>query len=232
VKFNEKENPMSSTCACGSITAAAPTVTTFDIAHLLRVQSASQQSLARAFPAAQPALGAANLLSGAALPAGTGCQVHMVSDGAMLISTSQVVANQGHLVLTGSIGPLPYEIDLDFSLDGSTITVTLQVKKPIPLGPYTWTYHLGGLTVDAAGKVVSATSVVPVDLNTPASVAVASGINWLCVLKCGGTTILPILIQCLPSLVGGAGGYIACVIASAGSAAASIAACIAKDCVG
>lgn len=218
-------------CGCGGEQATLPAVSTVDVQQLAHFQSAGQQALVQAFAPARTVLAQANLLSGAAVPQGTTGQLHVTPEGGLLVSTGHASGNEGHVVLTGSIGPLPYELHLTFKLDGMVVTVTMELKKPIPLGPYTWKFRLGGVATGPKGELLSATSVVAEDLSMAAAVA-GRGIDWWCALKCGGLGILGILVKCLPALIsGGPPGYIACVTASAGGGAAGIAACIAKDCV-
>ena len=55
----------------------------------------------------------------------------------------------GDVTLTGTIGLFPVELHLTVKIDGDTVTVTLEVDKPIHLGPFTWTFKLGGVSRDA-----------------------------------------------------------------------------------
>lgn len=129
--------------------------------------------------------------------------------------------------LSGAIGPFPVELHLSVKLDGDTVTVTLEIEKPIHLGPFTWTFKLGGVVRDAQGNLIGAQSIA-LSPDTPAFDAAGFGSHFLCILKCAGLAILPILLGCLPSLTGGPQGFIACVVAKAGTGAAAIAACVAK----
>lgn len=160
--------------------------------------------------------------------AGQGAQpverYHFTPEGDFLVSSATSVGNEGDVVLRGSIGPFPYEIHLKIKLDGSTVQVTLDMDKPIDLPPYTWTFDLLGIIKDAQGNTVGASDIKP-----SASMA-AAGFDYWCILRCGGTTILAILLKCLPSLVGGPAAFVSCVTASAGEGAAGIAACIASKC--
>jgi hypothetical protein len=223
---------MQRTCSCATEYDSLPRVTTLDLPHLAQLQSMGQSQLARSFAPARGARGAAGQPAAAAPPPGTTGQLHTVADGGVLFSTGHASDNEGYLVLTGVIGPFPYEIHLSVALEGTTVTVTIELKKPVPLGPYTWKFSLGGAVTGANGELVAATSVSPIDLVIPAAAAASLGLDWGCVLRCGGTAILGTLLKCLPSLSGGPSAYIACVTASAGGAAAAIAACIAQKCVG
>jgi hypothetical protein len=223
---------MERNCACATEYDPLPPVTTLDLPHLAQLQSMGQSQLAKSFAPARSAKVAAAPLAIAAPPPGTTGQLHTVADGGVLFSTGHASDNEGYLVLTGVIGPFPYEIHLSVALEGTTVAVTIELKKPIPLGPYTWKFALGGAVTGSNGELVAATSVSPVDLVIPAAAAASLALDWGCVLRCGGTAILGILLKCLPSLTGGPSSYIACVTASAGGGAAAIAACIAQKCVG
>jgi hypothetical protein len=88
--------------------------------------------------AARAALANANLFSISAVPQGVTSQLHVTAGGGSFVSTSHAESNEGHVVLTGSVGTLPYELHLDFSQTGRVVEVTLKLVKPIPLGPYIW----------------------------------------------------------------------------------------------
>ncbi len=150
--------------------------------------------------------------------------IHITESGDILSTSAQAFGNDGHIVLRGSIGPFPYEMHLTVKMDGSTITVTLDIEKPINLPPYVWSFDLQGIMSNAAGDIVSATGVKP-SLTMP-----AMGLDWWCVARCGGLAILTILVTCLPALAGGPAAYIACVTGRAGEGAAGIAVCIAEKC--
>lgn len=153
--------------------------------------------------------------------------IHTTADGGVFLTTSSLGKLQGDISLAGTIGPLPVELHLSVKVDGDAITVTLELDKPIHLGPYTWTFKLGGIVRDAQGAIIGAQS-VSLSPETPAFKAAGAGSHFLCILKCAGLAVLPILIGCLPSLSGGLQGFIACVVGKAGTAAASIAACVGK----
>lgn len=224
---------MTATCPYTEEPQSLPSITTLDLFEVARWQAVSQHILVGYCAAAQGAIAEPALFGTDTLPAGAARQLHITPDNAVLVSTSYATESEGHVVVTGSIGPFPYELHLSFRLDGMAVTVTMEVKKPIPMGPYTWTFRLGGAVIGPAGGVLSATSVLPENFVNSADGGVAShGLDWLCVLRCGGTAILGILVRCLPALVsGGPAGFIACVTSQAGSGAAGIAACVARTCV-
>jgi hypothetical protein len=149
--------------------------------------------------------------------------VHTTSGGGVFLTTSSAGGLQGDVTLTGSIGPLPVELHMTVRVDpaAATVTVTLELIKPIHLPPYTWTFKLGGVARDANKNLIGAQSLT-LSPDTPAFEAAGIGSHFLCFLKCAGLAILPILIECLPSFATGPQGFIACVVAKAGSCAASI----------
>lgn len=127
------------------------------------------------------------------------------------------------------IGFIPYELQVQVSLDNASLVVTLQMIKPFPLGPFTWRFDLGGITTNDAGEITGARTVTLAD--SEIAPAALGGFNWWCVLKCGGVGILPVLAMCLPSLAGGPGAFVACVVGKLGGSVAGIAACVAQKCV-
>jgi hypothetical protein len=180
----------------------------------------------------------------AALPAESpvDLQFHISPQGDALAASSLVQGNTGDVVLSGSVFGIPYEAHIQVKLEGSTVTVTLTVTKPIPLGPFTWTFNLGGIVRNAANEIVGAASVT-LDpsaslMGGPAEAAAvdaeAAAFNFgrvLCILKCGGATVAPTLLACLPSLGGGVPAYVACVTAKLSTGdAAKIAVCVATTC--
>jgi hypothetical protein len=163
-------------------------------------------------------------------------QIHLFPERQALSTSASSVGGDGSVALHGALGPIPYEFTLKLKLDITQISVTFDMNKPIDMPPYTWTFALGGVRKDATGAVIGAGDVTLVPEATPAFYVVgtpqaAAPRPFLCILKCAGIAILPVLIKCLPSLAGGPPAYVACVVASAGEAAAGIAACVAS-CLG
>lgn len=156
-------------------------------------------------------------------------EIHAM-DGALLVSSALATGNRGDVVLQGTIGTLPYELHLGFVMADGNITVSLELTKPFKAGPFEWTYQMSGLRRDGSGGIVGATGLVPLANALPQS-ATPMGLSGWCILKCGGITLLGVLVRCLPSLAGGVPGYIACVTSQAGRGAAGIAACIAQKCL-
>ena len=196
--------------------------------QLTNLFGAVQESLSKVSPAAAALFKSASPAE--LMDAGQGIQthVHIAPNGDTLVSSSLAEGNQGDIVLRGNIGPFPYEIHIKISLEDTTVVVTLQMIKPFEVGPYTWRFSLGGITRGGDGAIIGATTVIPIETAS----AIPFGLNWWCVLKCGGTSILPTLVLCLPSLTGGPAAYIACVVAKVGAGdAAQIAKCVAEKCV-
>jgi len=157
-------------------------------------------------------------------------EYHVTSNGDTLASVASRSDNEFVVVLSGSIGPIPVQLQLRGRIDigNREIEIGIKLLKPIETDEFVWRFALSGL-VDLGGGRYMATNIVLRESDTPQFVS-ALGLSWWCVLKCGGLAILGILVRCLPSLAGGIPGYIACVTAQAGAGAASIAVCIARKC--
>jgi hypothetical protein len=163
-------------------------------------------------------------------------QVHLTAAGDVLTTSASSVGGEGNVVLHGAIGPIPYDFSLNMKVEDTKIVVTFDVNKPIDMPPYTWTFVLGGVKKDSTGAVIGARDIRLDHEASPAFLPVgapqaAAALPVLCILKCAGLSIMPILLKCLPSLAGGPAAFIACVVASAGEGAAGIAACFVK-CLG
>lgn len=222
---NQITRTMKQQCNCGNEQAERP-IATVSGAHLAQLAALSGQSLLNSTKStsikARYTPGALEQESAG----GIQTHFHLTEAGDALATTSFADGNNGEVVLRGTIAGLPYEMHLRVAFEGEKIAVTLHLTKPIEIGPYTWHFDLGGVVKDSAGKIVSAASI------TPSAEAQAMGINWWCAVKCGGATILPTLVLCLPAFSGGPAAYIACVTGKMGtSSAAAIAACIAKNCL-
>ena len=224
-------------CACNGSGGGASSdegvrVRTATFTEVAETANLAEASLTSASAAAQAAVAAAR----SAAAGGEGPlvrQVHLLDGGSLLVSSAYAEGNAGDVVLRGSIGPIPYEIHVRFEMEDGVVVVTITVRKPIELGPFVLRFRLRGIRRDDRGNIVGASDVAA-DPDAPgltASSVAALGLNWWCVLRCGGVAILAILVRCLPALAGGVPGYVACVTSQAGAGAAGIAACIAKKCV-
>lgn len=153
-------------------------------------------------------------------------QLHVMPGGGQLITSAAVAGNEVKVPLQGSIGGIPFDLELLFTLDlgQKQIRVKLTVREPIAF-EHEWIYNLGTVLPTANGVMASGLQLAP------ATSVAGHGIDFLCILKCGGLKLLPILITCLPALAGGVPGFVACVAGRAGAAAADIAVCIAQDCI-
>lgn len=179
--------------------------------------------------AASKAAGAAAKGLATAFATGGGLQTHfqVTATGDTLASSSFASGSSGDIVVRGNIGGIPYELHINVALDGEEVAVTLHLKKPIEIGPYTWRFKLRGILRGAGGDIMSASGITPSSGDVQ-----AAGIGWWCAVKCGGATILPTLLVCLPALAGGPAPYVACVTGKLGAGdAAKIALCIATKCV-
>jgi len=218
-------------------------VTLDRVAVLVRL---NQQSLASTPVGAAALAGAATAAAGHAgwsgamssADSGISTSILLGTHGDVVVASSVAAGNSGDIVLRGSIGPIPYEMRLNVQMNGTRITVTLNVVEPLQLGPFTWHFDLLGVIRDPTSQsIIAAAGVAPAPEMPalPAAIAAggarAAGLNWWCVLKCGGRRILPTLVGCLPSLATSPAGYVACVVAKIGLAdAAEIAKCVAEQC--
>lgn len=128
------------------------------------------------------------------------------------------------LHLEGSIGAIPYNFDLDFTLvlPNDQLVVTLKMTQPIPYDA-SWTFKLHRSAASAGSAEIAAYS--------NASLAVASlpglGGGFIgCIIKCVGPELVSIVAQCLPSLIGGKEAFFACLIRHAGTSVPKILQCI------
>jgi hypothetical protein len=178
-------------------------------------------SQATTLPAASINLALAHTLASAmmARTAGEGAsiqQLHVMHSGDV-IASSMTIFPKGKLTINfaGTVGLIPVALDVTVEATDKTVAVTIELTKPIKVGPKTWIYNTaaGGLTLESAP-----------DLSDQHALG---GIPFMCILKCGATSILPILLQCLPSISGGPAAFIACVVAQGGQGVTQIAACIA-----
>lgn len=202
-------------CRCHEQTEQAPTIHSISWDHLVslsnrNVSLLSQQGISITAPQTSSV-----------------SQLHIGPDGGFFLTTPSVSDLQGSVVLSGTIGSFPVELRITVQLANDTVTVTLEVDKPIKLGPFTWTHKLGGIARDGKQTIVGAQS-ISLSPETEAFPAAGFGSHLLCILKCAGLAILPILVSCLPSFATGPQAFIACVIGKAGTAAAAIATCFVK----
>jgi len=149
---------------------------------------------------------------------------HMLSAEHALQSIVRVAGHAGTVLLEGSIGGFSYEVEFKASITGTQVTVSLHVRKPIALGPYVWTFDLGGAQHNAAGDLVGASTIVA------APTLQAVPIDWWCVLRCAGNSVYKVLLKCLPSLLAGPQSYISCVVDNLSASAAEVAKCIMTEC--
>ena len=148
-------------------------------------------------------------------------QIHITPQGGTLISAPAIGDGKNTVPLSGAIGGVPYALTLIFTLDlpNKQITVELDVTEPINF-EHTWTFNLNGFTAIPGGAPGAATAsgielATPFPLTKDASAA-AKGVDFLCIIGCGGSeALLPILLQCLPSLIGGTPAYLACLATQA-----------------
>jgi hypothetical protein len=201
----------------------------------LQVRAGTGAAKAMAAGAAPLSAAAAHL---AALEGqGVATLLHVAPTGDALVTTSSVSGDSGDIVLKGSIGPIPYEVHLNVKVQDTVVTLTAEVTQPIHLGPYTWRFNLGGVVRGTNNQIVAATSVTlgdsapqagPTAVGAPSA---AAGFNFWCALGCAGTSLLPIVLGCLPSLVGGTPAFVACLIAQLSQKAPDVVQCITSKCL-
>jgi hypothetical protein len=205
-------------------------VATLNFASIDHLNNQAVEMLKSSSQRASKALSGHNT-SDKSLPNGLFQNLHFTNSGDALASNAFAKANEGYVVLKGSIGPMVYEmhIQIVLELEKDEIVVKLEVMKPLPFGPYSWRFKLGGIIKDEDGKIIGVSSVVPFE----SEIQTASGISldYWCVLRCGGLEILETLIICLPSLTLSPAAYVLCVTSKCGESAAKIAICIADKCL-
>lgn len=139
---------------------------------------------------------------------------------------TSMTADSITLHLEGTIGAIPYNLDIIFALDlpNDQLVVTLKMIQPIPYeGSWTFKLHRTAL---ASGPAAAATTAY-----THASLVAASLPNLEsgivgCIVKCVGPELVSIVVQCLPSLIGGTQAFFTCLVTHAGSSLPKIVQCI------
>jgi hypothetical protein len=164
-----------------------------------------------------------------ALGASTGpATIHVGSDHSIYISAASASGLAGvnakpelHLLgnaPSGVIGLSMTDLQVSSSTAGSNkLTLKLGLldsNGALQSGaPVTLEYHI---TPDS---VMLASSSTPPNLAATPSV--------LCLVKCAGVQLIPAILSCVPSLVGGPSAFMSCLVATAGPTVAGIATCVA-----
>jgi hypothetical protein len=152
-------------------------------------------------------------------------QFHLTSRGDKLLTVQSIdESGVGHVALRGDVDTLPQDFALDIRYDETTriATVTLRYQEPVTF-QHTWDFTLIGSTFVLSPRT---------SVRSLAGLPALAGLNWWCVLRCGGIGILGILIRCAPSIFQGPAAFVECVVQAAGEAAAGIAVCVATECFG
>jgi hypothetical protein len=163
-------------------------------------------------------LGAAAAAGMAAAEVETGLiEMHHVSAfGDMLTSTQN--PGEGTVDIKGNLGFIEVDLTIGIAATSSAITLSITVREPVKLGPAQWVFDITGATLTRR--------------TAPSTAALmAASVDWSCILKCGGDKILPILIACLPSLIGGPQAFVACALAQLAGNSSDIVKCIATSCL-
>jgi hypothetical protein len=160
--------------------------------------------------------------------------IHIMPQGGQLLTSATISDGKVVIPLSGSVAGIPYKLTITITLDlaDKQITVELDIEEPLKFD-HTWVFNLTGLIPIGGGSKGAAIAKgleLAAPTNKDASVA-AKGIDFLCIIGCGGGELIPILIKCLPSLALGTHAYLACLAAEAPGAAANIVQCIATKCI-
>ncbi len=140
--------------------------------------------------------------------------VHITASGDQILSSTSIsAAGQGTVAITGHIGLISVDGKISVTATPNKITLTIELTQPLQFGPQTWEFDVSGSSMH---------------LSSPPATAqlLAANVNFACILQCAGSSVLPILVQCLPSLLGGPPAFISCVVAQLGGNAGPIALCI------
>jgi len=141
---------------------------------------------------------------------------HVSAFGDLLVSTQN--PNSGTVNIKGNLGFIEADLTIGVAFANGAVTLTITVKEPVKLGPAEWVFDVTGSSLTRR--------------TAPSTAALmAASFDWSCVLKCGGDKILPVLISCLPSLVGGPQAFVACAISQLASNSSDIVKCIATSCL-
>lgn len=170
---------------------------------------------------AVPVLGASMATMSAAMAAAAAPRSaietqHVSAFGDMLVSKQTPGA--GTVDIKGNLGFVSVDLTISIAVNGSAITVGIEVREPIKLPKTEWVFGaVGNSLVLASGQSTAG--------------LMAASFDWSCVLKCGGDQITPVLVKCLPSLLGGPQAFVTCVIGQLAANSGEIAKCIASGCL-
>src|SRR5438128_290368 len=105
-----------------------------------------------------------SMLSNRALGGSVITRLHVTPDGGKLVSAGYVHpdGNSGSIHLEGSIGPIPYDLEISITLDmaARTVTARLQVRQPVQFD-HTWIYNMEGVVPIAQGLSVASLNLAP-----------------------------------------------------------------------
>jgi hypothetical protein len=141
---------------------------------------------------------------------------HVSALGDLLVSTQN--PKSGTVDIKGNLGLIEVDLTIGVGVANNAVTLTIQVREPVKIGPEEWIFDITGSSLTRRTAPSTAT-------------LIAASLDWSCILKCGGDKILPLLISCLPSLIGGPQAFIACVISQLAGNSSEIAKCIATTCL-
>lgn len=125
------------------------------------------------------------------------------------------------LHLEGTLGAIPYNFDLAFTLDltNEQLVVTFDVTQPVTYhGSWTFKLHPLSLGNPALPRYTGASLVA-------ASLPEVGGAIG-CILKCLGPQVITIVLECLPSLITGKQAFLACLVEQAQASLPGVMQCI------
>lgn len=191
-------------------------------------QTTNDKPTIQSFPYAGVPTSAALRALGASTEPAT---IHVSSDHGIYISSSSIPGLSGvnakpelHLAGNAPSGFIGLSMtDLQVS-PGPGASSKLQLKLAVTDqngalragAPVSLEYNI---TPDAVMLSSSSSGVSPSMVGAP---------SVLCLVQCAGVQLLPAIISCVPSLVGGPGAFMSCLVGTAGPTVAGIASCISK----
>jgi len=141
---------------------------------------------------------------------------HVSPFGDFLVSSQDT--KSGTIDIKGNLGFVQADLTIGVALEKDELTLTITVGEPVKLGPEKWIFNIAGNTL--AQKQAPSTANL-----------LATSLDWSCIIKCGGDQILPVVVACLPSLITGPQGFIACVVGQLSAKSSDIVKCIVSSCL-
>lgn len=147
---------------------------------------------------------------------------------AEMIATGVTQATPDSITLhpEGTIGGIPYDLDLIFALDmsNSQLVVSLHVTQPIPYDG-SWTFKLHGFSPSQVTHPNIVSTAKPGASLVATSLPHAGGTIG-CIIRCLGPAVMGLVLECLPSLLAGKQAFFNCLIHNAQASMPNIVQCI------